>query len=218
MNIGNIIYDSKTKRYRYKRGNKPGEPITGSFISRGDVVQMHQDYLAIARQQFIDLAPKIKQGKAGAFTEVSELLRSIHVTNAIIEARGIDNLTTSDLGKIGSILKKQYHQGKGKDGKSYGLKFLFQDIVDNPNYSTALLTNRLKMFSNSGEISASAIKERIAKDKGYTSMRRILGVTDIHCDDCIKYFRSGWVGIGELPLPKTECQCFTNCKCRVEYR
>jgi hypothetical protein len=74
------------------------------------------------------------------------------------------------------------------------------------------------MFANSGELSASVIRERLAKDNGYTSMRRVLGVTDIHCPDCVSFANAGWVGIGKLPLPKTDCQCFSNCKCRVEYR
>ena len=213
-----ITYDPKTKRYRYKGSNKRGEPITGSFVSRAEVIKLQKQYLQEVTNKFIALAPRIKAGEIGVYKESAELLKKIHVSNAIIAANGIDNLTNSQLGVIGNTLKQQYYAGKDKaTGKPFGLKHLFKDVQNDPNYSIDKLGQRLEMYALSGEISGSQVKQSMALQQGLTEMRRILGEAE-HCPDCLNYSSLGWQPIGSLPYPKTECRCRSNCKCSIEYR
>lgn len=212
----NIYYDYQSKRYRYKGENKPGEPITGSFVSRGNVIKLQRDYLEKSIKQFVELTPRIKAGEIGVYKDAGELLKRIHVSHAIIEAGGIDKLTNSDLGTIGNILKQQYYAGKGKDGKPFGLKHMFKDVQLDPSYSEAKIEQRLKMYALSGEISGSIIKQNKAASEGKTYMKRILGNAE-HCPDCINYASLGWQLTGTLPMPKVACRCGSNCKCSVIY-
>lgn len=215
----NITYDVETKRYRYKGNNKPGEPITGSFVSRDSVLKLQKDYLDKVTQKFIDLAPKIKAGEIGAYKEAAELLKRIHVSQGIIAANGIDNLTNSQLGTIGGILKQQYNAGKDPvTGKPYGLKRLFKEIQLDPNYSEAKLKQRLQLYAQSGEITRETVRQSIQAQKGLTEMKRVLGVTDNHCPECVEYASREWTIIGGLPLPKTRCSCRANCLCSIIYR
>lgn len=217
-NIHSVVFDHASKRYRYKGDNRKGEPITGSFISRKEVVGMYDRHLAVTTQEFIDLAPQIKAGKIGAFADATDLLRKIHVANAVIEAGGIDKVSDRMWGKIGQSLKTQYYQGKNDNDESFGLKHLFKEMIDNPNYSEALLRNRLRMYANSGAIAGNIVDQARSQEEGATLMSRSLGVTDAHCADCVRFAGMGWLPIGDLPLPQTQCACKSNCKCSVQYR
>lgn len=212
----NIYYDYQTKRYRYKGQNKPGEAITGSFVSRENVLKLQRDYLAKTIKEFTALSPRIKSGEIGVYKDAGELLKRIHISQAIIEAGGIDRLTNSDLGSIGNILKKQFYAGKTSDGKPFGLKHFFKEVELNPEYSEAKIEQRLKMYALSGEISKNIIKQNRAASEGKTYMKRILGAAE-HCEDCIRYASLNWQPFGTLPLPKVLCRCGVNCKCSVVY-
>lgn len=213
----NIYYDYQTKRYRYKGNNKPGEPITGSFISRENVLKLQREYLENNIKKFVALAPRIKSGEIGVYKDAGELLKRIHISHAIIEAGGIERLTNSDLGSIGSILKSQYYAGKGVDGKPFGLKHMFREVQTSLDYDVDKLKNRLEMYALSGELSGNIVKQNHAMNEGKTEMRRQLGNGE-HCKECLSYFSAGWQPIGMLPMPKTSCSCRTRCLCSIQYR
>jgi hypothetical protein len=210
-----IYYDPTLKRYRYKGGGK-NQPIRGTFVSRSDALKLQKDYLMEAKARFLALTPRIMAGEIGVYKEAGELLKSIHMSNAVLAANGIDKLTDRDLGTIGSILKKQYYSGKGDDGKSYGLKHLFNEVRSG-SVSAAQLKNRLAMYAEAGEISGSVVKQNQAYSNGLTAMRRIDSGDDAECEDCVRYAAAGWQLIGSLPIPKTQCKCRSNCRCRVIY-
>lgn len=209
-----IYYDPSIKRYRYKGGE--GQPMRGTFISRADALKLQRDFLVDAKQKFLALTPRIMSGEIGVYKEAGELLKSIHLSNAVLAAGGFDKLTERDLGTIGSILKKQYYQGKVDDGKPFGLKHLFRE-VQGGGVSEAQLKNRLGMYAESGEISGSAVKQNQAYAQGLTAMKRISSEDDRECDDCTRYAAWGWQMIGSLPLPRERCKCRSNCRCRVIY-
>lgn len=203
-----IVFDQKTKRYREQPSNR--------FVSRDKAVTFHKEFVEKQKERLISFSSDIKAGKIGTMRDVAETLKSIHISNAIIAANGIDRLDNSQLGTIGNILKKQYHLGKDeKTGKRFGLKFLFQDA---PNINELELQRRLSMFALSGEITGGVVSQQVALREGKTEMRRLLGVTDYHCDDCLNYANLGWQTIGKLPIPKQKCRCLTNCACQVSYR
>lgn len=203
-----IVFDQKTKRYREKPSNR--------FVSRVKAIAFHRDYVEKEKERLVSLSSDIKSGKIGTMKEVAETLKKIHISNAVIAANGIDNLDNSQLGTIGNILKKQYHLGKNeKTGKRFGLKYLFQDA---PNISELELQRRLSMFALSGEITRGVVSQQVAVREGKTEMRRILGSTDFHCEDCLNYASQSWQNIGKLPVPKQRCQCLTRCHCEVIYR
>jgi hypothetical protein len=213
-----IKYDQSARRYRYQGENKPGEPITGSFVSRDAAVKLQSNYLEKLKTELVSLSPRISRGEIGSYKDAATILKKIHVSEGIIAAQGIDRLTNSDLGKIGQILKNQYYQGKDRDtGKPFGLKHLFKEVASG-SVSEAQLSNRLSMYAESGKITRETVRQGRAIESGYTEMLRIDSGDDAECGDCAEYAAAGWRPIGELPLPKTDCICRTRCRCRVEYR
>lgn len=209
-----IYYDPTVKRYRYRGGE--GQPQRGTFISRSDALKLQNDYLKEAKARFLELTPRIKAGEIGVYREAGNLLKSIHLSNAVLAAGGYDRLTDSDLGSIGAILKKQYYAGVGDNGKPYGLKHLFRE-VQNGSVSEAQLRNRLNLYAESGELSGNLVKQNRAYTQGLTVMKRIDSGDDAECDDCVRYAAAGWQLIGSLPMPKQFCSCKSRCRCRVIY-
>lgn len=209
-----IYYDPATKRYRYSGGE--GQPIRGTFISRKDALLLQNNHLKEVKARFLALAPRIMAGEIGVYKEAGELLKKIHLSNAVLSAGGIDKLTQSDLGTIGALLKKQYYSGKGENGKPYGLKHLFNE-VQSGSVSIAQLKNRLGMYAEAGEISGNIVKQNRAYAQGLTAMKRISSEDDRECEDCRRYAASGWQLIGSLPIPRVACRCRSNCRCRVIY-
>lgn len=209
-----IYYDPTVKRFRYSGGE--GQPQRGTFVSRKDSLKLQSDHLKEAKKRFIELTPRIIAGEIGVYKEAGRLLKSIHMSNAVLAAGGIDRITDSDLGTIGSILKKQYYSGRGQDGKPYGLKHLFKD-VEAGRVSEAQLRNRLRMYIEAGELSGNVVLQNKAVEQGLTAMKRIDSGDDAECDDCARYAAVGWSLIGSLPLPKVDCKCRSNCRCRVIY-
>jgi hypothetical protein len=58
----------------------------------------------------------------------------------------------------------------------------------------------------------------VSQDQGYKEMRRVAKGDKRTCKDCRRYDSQGWVPFGELPMPGKGCQCYSNCRCYIEYR
>lgn len=201
-----VYFDRTSRRYKYKDTNQ--------FASREAVIKLQEKFLARKEQEFIKLTSRIKAGEVGVYKELSQTLKQIHISNAIIERGGIDRLTSSDLGIIGNLLKKQYYSGKDEEtGKPYGLKYLLRDA---PGLSEAQLSQRLKLYVESGKITASILARNEAVSNGLIYAQRFLNPAE-HCQDCIYYASLGRQLIEFLPVPKTRCKCRNNCKCTIRY-
>lgn len=166
-------------------------------------------------ESLISYADKIKNQEIGVYKDVALIIKRLHLMKAIDAVGGKENLTLSDLGIIGNILKKQYYQGKDEQtGKKFGLKHLFKEAKDQ---SIPQIVNRLKMYVSMADLTASTLIQKRVIIEGKTEMKRILSSYDRACPDCVAYSLMGWQKIGLLPLPKTKCQCRANCRCVIEY-
>jgi hypothetical protein len=58
----------------------------------------------------------------------------------------------------------------------------------------------------------------VSQDQGYKEMRRVAKSDKKTCKDCSRYDSQGWMPFGELPMPGKGCQCYSNCRCYIEYR
>lgn len=201
-----VYYDRVSKRYKYKSNN--------TFASRKDVISLQEKFLARKEKELVNMASRIKAGEIGVYQDLTKTLKQIHISNAIIQKGGIDRLTESDLGTIGNILKKQYYAGKDeKTGKPYGLKYLLQDSVA---LSEAQIRQRLNLYAESGKLSGSVLRRNEAKNIGLMYAQRFLSPVE-NCKDCVYYASLGRQLIDFLPLPKTQCVCRSNCRCKIEY-
>jgi hypothetical protein len=93
-------------------------------------------------------------------------------------------------------------ENKRAQGKSWpGLAKRVTNYLARPTFS----------FYNLGEY-------MVARDVGFKEMRRVAKDDKRTCKECSRYDAEGWKPLGELPMPGKGCQCYSNCRCFIEYR
>ncbi len=130
------IWEEKLKRYR--------ETATGRFIGATQMNNLRADFLVQQKAEMGKLAESYRLGQIDIYkleSQVKSLLKQTYIDNYAMGAGGRNNMTSSDWGKIGSMLKKQY----GEDG--YLGKFMKQ--IGEGQLSEAQIKARLDMYANS---------------------------------------------------------------------
>lgn len=138
--------------------------------------------------------------------ETAEVLKKLHLQQAILARGGADRMTAEDYLAVGRILKEEY-------------KYLHQLALDlrNGTMTPAMLRYRLSMYIKRSKRSREAMKLQNMRDLGFKYMERILAFHDRHCVECLDYAGKGKQPIGTLPLPTEDCTCRANCTCDVRY-
>lgn len=207
-------YDPKSGRYRYISG--PGK---GQFAPREAVLAITKDYVNTKTQELKDLGTALSDGKIDLdkFQDgMSNILRVLHVNQAILGRGGLDRMQPADWLAVGRTLKQQYRDGKGSDGQKFGVKWLAADIKAGL-VSPAQLQNRLTMYAQASKISYHKAVQANQVDLGYTLMQRFLGQCKNHCPSCYSYSVMGKRPVGDLPLIGEKCECGSNCCCSIKY-
>lgn len=205
-----IKYDPSARQFRYLD--------SGEFASREAVAYQTSKYIRQQQAALVGLADAIYanptdlalQKKAG------EILKGIHIANGAIAAKGANKMYANDYLAIGNELANQYGLRDNFPSK-YGLNFLMEDVATGRT-SRARLGERLEMYSLSGKSSYFAVEVNKRKIDGLTEAKRLLGYTDKHCKECVRYAGLGWQAIEDTILPTKGCSCYTRCKCSLDYR
>jgi hypothetical protein len=118
-------------------------------------------------QQLVDGKITVAQWQAA----MREYIRIIHVDAAAIAMGGRQNVTQSQWGYIGSLIKKQY---------AYLDNFV-QDILDNPQaWLNGRLFVRMQLYERAAWGTFEQVIRRQMEAMGYDEERRVLGMAD-HC-------------------------------------
>ena len=157
-----------------------------------------------------ELAQKLRDGKittAQWQAAMREYIRSLHRQAAATAMGGMENVSQSMWGYVGSLVKKQY---------AYLDKFA-QDIIKNPDaWLNGRLLVRMKLYERAEWGTFEQVIRRDMEDQGYDEERRVLGSAD-HCPGCLEQASLGWQQINTLDAIGEE-ECSTNCHCVFEYR
>jgi hypothetical protein len=149
-----------------------------------------------------ELAEELRSGNITVSqweTSMRDFLRSEYETALILAKGGRDNITFSDWGYEGSLLKKQYQY----------LSNFAKEISANPTaWMSGRLDTRMKMYGESAYAALEDFQRREAEAQGYTEEIRHLHATE-SCPDCIAAGEH-WEPIGSLP-PIGDSVCIVNC-------
>ena len=75
---------------------------------------------------------------------------------------------------------------------------------------------RLELYARGTKASYEKARLDNKRLNGQQYGRRLLGKTDLHCEDCLRYAGLGWQRLEDIILPGTNCQCGANCLCSIE--
>lgn len=90
-----------------------------------------------------------------------------------------------------------------------------KDLIEG-KLSEKQIRARVALYANSPKISYERGRVGVKREKGQRFGRRLLGKTDLHCPDCLRYAGLGWQRLEDIILPGTNCQCGVNCLCSIE--
>lgn len=198
---GNYAYDTKSRRYRRND--------TGQYVSAKQV-RNAVDQLADAESQSLrNLAQDMMDGKIN-FAEWQlrsmDVIKRLNVAMALAANGGIAATSASDLGYIGSLVKKQYEYFRG----------LVSDIRTGKQQLDGTLLARMGLYGQAGRSVYENMRQRAAKAAGCTEEKSLLGVAD-HCGGCLSAASASWSPIGSL-VPIGSRECLANCHCSFQYR
>lgn len=183
---------------------------TGRFVSNSEIragLEAMIDASAIntnaLTQSLIDGRISLADWQMGMMEEI----RISHAASAALANGGWAQMTPSDWGYEGSLVKEQY---------KYLANFA-EEIANGTQALDGRALVRSDMYADAVNGTYWEIDKRSMTDEGYDEGRRVLEAGVDHCDDCEEYANDGWMPIEDIPEIGNS-QCLTRCRCEIEYR
>ncbi len=182
---------------------------TGRFISGDTVREYLQRSIEGTQNALGGMTDLIDVGtlRPADFAEaLRQEVKGEYIRQYLIGKGGLEQMTQSDWGSIGGMLKDQYRYLRGFE----------EEMAD---LSAAQIRARANMYINSARESFERANARAMKAVNKTEELWVLGEAE-HCEDCVALAAMGWVPIGAHgTYPGAgETACLTNCQCHLEYR
>lgn len=92
----------------------------------------------------------------------------------------------------------------------------FAEDLQSGKLSEKQVRARLELYAKGTKTSYEYARLEVKKTRNQRYGRRLLGRTDLHCEDCLNYAARGWMRLEDLILPGNDCQCGANCLCSIE--
>jgi len=208
-----FIYDPRLKGSGYR------DTETGRLISHRQVLEQVEVMISKSDDVSTALAQMVADKTISPDTWYQIMRQEIkdnYITQYLAGRGGRQQMTQSDWGSIGGMVREQY-------------KYLenFRDEVASGKLKAGQIRLRASMYLNSSREAYERALERTAPEREYKEHRWVLGLAE-HCPDCEALAQLGWIPIdepfvspstGEDTVPGAgDTICLTNCKCHLEYR
>lgn len=205
----NLTAHPVAQEYRYNVAAKRYVSASGQFVP-AKAVRASVDKVIDGSNQNVQLiAKQLQAGEislASWTTRTMQELKVLHVANGLAALGGQKQASQSDLGYMGSLLKKQYQY----------LNDFAKDIASGAQKLDGSFLARVKLYSEAGRGSYESVRVREAKLSGVSLGRRVLGIAD-SCPGCLEQASKGWQTLSEI-APIGSQQCKTNCHCHIEIK
>lgn len=195
---GGFTYDTSIQRYRAPNGK---------LVSATDVRTALDEAIAKSELRARALGAAMADGEISAtafYREMRTIVKSVHLYSAASAVGGWAQMTQSDYGRVGQIVRGQY---------AYLNNFAAQIAGGLP--MNGAIEQRAGMYAQAGRMTHEDIRRELERGRGRTHERNILHPAD-HCGDCVAMRDRGRVPIGTL-IPLGKRQCKTKCRCTIEY-
>lgn len=198
---GNYVWSERAGRYRNQS--------TGRFVSGVEVRAAIDRAIEASAKRVNQLSISLKENRINLSewqVKMMQELKAAHIANAAAARGGFAQLTQSDLGRIGAIIKEQL---------GYLGNFARQ-IESGEQKLDGRFLLRSQMYIEKGRSTYHAFERLEYLSRGFTQEKNIRHATD-SCAGCIGESARGWVMIGEL-TPVGSRICLTRCKCSLQYQ
>ncbi len=213
-NIPNIQPDPLLPDYRWNAAAGRYISSNGRFLSQQTIRGELDKALDNVTDRLVLLAKDFRTGVIDGRTwqiESMSLIKQVHLLGGALEKGGWQNLTQSDFGRIGQIVRGEYAYYNN----------LIKQIESGQQRLDGTLDSRMRLYGQAGRGTYHKFERENRFTQGYDEERRILNGRD-NCKTskrpgCIDEAAKGWQEIGKM-VPIGSCTCLSNCRCSVSYR
>ena len=209
-NVPNIQPDPLLPDYRWNQAAGRYISSNGQFVS-GTVIRSELDkVLDKITENSLLLTDQYRQGLIDGRSwqiQIMQNIKQVHLISGAMEKGGWAQLSQSDFGRIGSLIKREYGWFNG----------LIKQLESGEQKLNGTLNNRIRLYMQAGRATFHVLEREDEFIKGKTEEKRILHARD-HCPDCVQYAFMGWQPLGTLPVPGEKSVCRANCRCTMEFR
>ena len=137
---------------------------------------------------------------------IAKELKTGHTINAAVGRGGRSAMTFSDWGKVGRRLRDQYNYLNG-----------FARAIKSGRLTPGQIRHRAGMYAKSVRSSYFGGLTAAKKVAGYAFEKRIT-TSEKPCGQCSAWESRGWLPIGTVPEPGTDCDGLTQCLCYKDFK
>lgn len=199
--VPEYVWNDKLRRYQ--------DIETGRIVSNQQVRAALDAVILSAKQETRDLSKQLLDGKLTLVEWQEQMafnLKMQTLAAAALAKGGWAQMTASDYGKVGGILKREY---------AY-LQRLALQLQSGTVPMDGRVITRAGMYAEATRGIYEDTRREFFTSEGFDLERRILGVAD-HCQDCIEFANRGWQRINTLPrIGESICRGY--CHCHFEFK
>ena len=183
---------------------------TGKFVSSASVHDALETVMDASAIRMNNLTQSLIDGEISLASWQSSMMEQIkvtHVSSAALSQGGWAQMTQSDWGATGQLIRQQYDY----------LRNYAADIASGEQALDGRALVRSDLYADAANGTFWEMDKRGHLADGYDEGRRVLEPGADHCDDCEGYAAEGWQPIEDIPEIGNS-QCMTRCRCEIEYR
>lgn len=196
-----FVFDAVSGRYR--------NATTGRYTSRVEVRREVDRVIAKSSTRVQGFGRDLRDGRLTLDqwrASMRNEIRTQHLVAAMAAKGGREQMTQSDYGRVGQLVRKQY---------AY-LDNFARDIDSGKVPLDGRFLARSSLYSSASRGTYHAVERTEMLARGFDEEKNVLGAAE-HCDGCLFESARDWVAVGDL-APIGQRLCRTNCKCRIQYR
>lgn len=200
--LGGVTYDPVRRSFRGPRGR---------YVSEAQTLAVFEGQIEATGKRMRALAENLRAGRstlAEFQLAMMDEAKSLHVLSAAVEAGGFRQLSRSDLGFVGSLVKEQFRF----------IARMAREIESGKQALDGTLLSRVDQHAKSARATRDRMMGRIMEARGYDLEQWFLSPAD-HCRDrgsrmgCVERAAMGRGPIGSRP-GYSQCSCYNNCRCK----
>lgn len=196
-------------RYQWRNGS-------ARFLSRNQIMEWVRSSLNSSGSVSDTLSGLVHSGRLSPLdwhSLMREEIKREYIRQYLLGIGGRNNMTQSDWGRIGGMLKEQY---------TYLDRFRtdIQSSAYTEDQIRELMERaRSRMYINSGREAFERATAKMVTEWGAVEENWELNPFLNNCPDCIDFSFEGWQPFGHFPFPGDgSTVCLTNCGCTKAYR
>ena len=187
----------------------------GQFMSSERVLEFVNESIDASEGVVDQYATMVSNGTvspSGWKTLMRQEIKEEYIRQYLLGIGGRPQMSPSDWGSLGGMLKEQYTRLNG-----------FADDITDGKLSEAQIRQRSQMYINSAREGFERASQKTALETGNDEVRWVVDQLVENCEDCLDFSDKGWQKIEDDPyggaFPGSgDTVCLTNCACHLEYR